>query len=62
MSPSNIIEPEFQDSEKKYFSANADRAILYPLVEMSGTKVSYIPELIYIYLLYTENAEAVEHK
>lgn len=35
----------------------ADRAVVYPAVELSGERVQYIPEILYLYVELTELTE-----
>ncbi len=40
---------------------NADRATVYPVVEMAGNRVHYLNEILYLYLEETELSEGLNH-
>lgn len=45
----NIADGDLKDEKGQYFHAANDVAILFPIVEQSGTNIKYVPELTYVY-------------
>lgn len=46
-----IKDEDLKDEQGRYYTVTGDRAFFYPLLEMAGTHIHYIPQILYIYNL-----------
>lgn len=47
----NIKDEDLRDENGEYFKLLKDKATLFPMLEMAGHKIKFIPETLYIYNL-----------
>lgn len=45
----NIADEDLRDSNGEYYACTYDQAIMFPMVEMAGKRVRFVPEVLYIY-------------
>lgn len=45
----NINDKDLRTSEGEYYSCTVDQAITFPMAEMAGNHIRFIPEVLYIY-------------
>lgn len=45
----NIKDQDLRDINGEYFKIQGDKAFLFPMLEMAGKKIRFIPETLYIY-------------
>jgi glycosyltransferase involved in cell wall biosynthesis len=45
----HLEDPDLRDEDGEYFMIMKDKATLYPMLEMAGEKIRFIPETLYIY-------------
>lgn len=51
-----INKEDLQDEHGNFYEISYDQAMMLPLLEMSGDKAKYIPEILYVYNLGNPNA------
>jgi glycosyltransferase involved in cell wall biosynthesis len=47
---------DLKDSDGKFFEMTYDQAMMLPMLEMSGDKSQYVPEIMYVYNVANPNA------
>ena len=45
----NIRDEDFRDQNGEYFSVSSDVAYMFPMLEMAGDRIYFIPEVLYVY-------------
>ena len=61
MNKNNLMDEDSQGNLTEMLRVNADRATVYPVVEMAGNRVNYLNEILYLYLEETELSEGLNH-
>lgn len=58
----HINEEDLKDKDGNFFDVAGDMAVQFPMLEMSGHKSSYIPDILYVYNRTNPNSEACIYK
>ena len=57
-----IEEKDLKNNEGKFYEAAWDLAYMYPMLEMAGRRIEYIPDILYVYNQHPNNDHRVSEK